>query len=198
MAAATQPAIDRRNSLIEACARVLAQQGATGASVRTICAAAGVSPGLLRHYFAGIDDLVAATYLHVGAQVGDALDAAVAAAGPDDRARLDAYVVASFRPPIADPDLLATWLAFWSLVKTSPAIAAIHADLYADYRARLADLLGACGVAPADRRLAAIALTALVDGLWLEISLDPTTFDRAEAMRMAIRWVDATLETPRF
>jgi TetR/AcrR family transcriptional regulator, transcriptional repressor of bet genes len=47
----------RRQSLIAACARILAKRGGHGASVRTICAEAGVSPGLLRHYFDGIDAL---------------------------------------------------------------------------------------------------------------------------------------------
>ncbi len=63
----------RRLSLIEATARVLASHGAAGVSVRTISAEAGVSPGLLGHYFDGIDALVAATYAHVDAQVSDRL-----------------------------------------------------------------------------------------------------------------------------
>src|SRR3569832_240243 len=107
----------RRRSLIEATTRVLARDGAAGASVRTIAAEAGVSPGLVGHYFGGVDALVAATYQHVGARVSDALHDAIAAAGDDPRARLTGYVTASFAPPIADPALLATWLAFWSLVK---------------------------------------------------------------------------------
>ena len=37
----------RRQSLIEATARVLARDGATGASVRAIALGAGVSPGLV-------------------------------------------------------------------------------------------------------------------------------------------------------
>src|SRR3546814_572806 len=46
---------ERRQSLIEATARVLASKGAAGVSVRAICAEAGVSPGLMRHYFSGVD-----------------------------------------------------------------------------------------------------------------------------------------------
>ena len=78
----------RRQSLVEAAARVLAARGAAGASVRTICAEAGVSPGLLRHYFDGIDALIAETYRWTGEKVSAALDEAVAAAGSDPRARL--------------------------------------------------------------------------------------------------------------
>ena len=128
----TQPAFRRedpdarRASLIEACARVLAREGMGGTSVRAIAVEAGVSPGLIGHYFGGVDALVAATYAQVEARVAAALDQAVAAAGPDPRARLDAYVSASLLPPIADSDLLSTWIAFWSLVRARPEIAALH------------------------------------------------------------------------
>lgn len=181
----------RRLALIEATSACLAERGVAGASVRTICARAGVSPGLLRHYFDGIDALVAATYMHVTARVSDTLNEAVAAAPADPRDRLIAYTTASFLPPIADPELLATWLAFWSLVKTDPAIAAIHTETYGGYRRDLEALLADCGLAHGEAALAAIGLTALVDGLWLELTLDPASFTADQASAMAIKWVDA-------
>ncbi|MDB5457082.1 MAG: transcriptional regulator, TetR family [Caulobacter sp.] len=187
-AAFTREAADvRRQALIDAAARVLARRGVAGTSVRTICAEAGVSPGLLRHYFAGVDALIVAAYAATGARIDAALETAVAAAGPEPRARLAAYLTASFAPPVLDPQLLATWLAFWSLVKVDPAIAAIHRATYAAYRQRLEDLLSACGVA--EVRLAAIGLTAVVDGLWLELCLDDAVFTPAEAGAIAERWV---------
>ena len=176
----------RRQSLIEATARVLARDGATGASVRPIAIEAGVSPGLINHYFAGIDALIAATYSAVGDRVSSALAAAVAAAGDDPHARLTAYVTASFAPPIADRSLLATWIAFWSLTG-KPRIAERHDAIYARYREDLEALLAECGVAPADRRLTAIAITALVDGLWLELCLSPGSFTADEARSLAER-----------
>lgn len=184
----------RRKALIEATAACLAEAGVAGTSVRTICARAGVSPGLLTHYFDGIGALIAATYGEVTARVSDTLSAAAERAGNDPRARIIAFLTASFRPPVADASLLATWLAFWSLVKTEPAIAEIHRQTYRDYRAELEGLLHGCGVGAAEARPIAIALTALVDGLWLELSLDPTTFTPSEASDMAVRWLNALLQ----
>lgn len=175
----------RRLSLIEACARVLARDGIAGASVRSIAVEAGVSAGLVGHYFAGVEALVAATYAHTGAQVDTALDAALAAAGPDPQARLESFVTASFAPPIADPDLLATWIAFWSLVRSRPAIARLHDEQYGGFRQRLEGLLADCGV-PSDRlRGSAIAVTALVDGLWLELCLSPGSISAGDAAAIA-------------
>ncbi len=175
----------RRLSLIAATARVLARDGASGASVRAIAVEAGVSPGLVAHHFGGVDALIAATYAHVGEQVAAALDAAVSAAGTDPQARLIAYVTASFAPSIADRDLLATWTAFWGLVIARGEIAALHDAQYARYRAELERLLAACGLQSSARRRAAISIAALVDGLWLELCLSPAVLDADEARAIA-------------
>jgi TetR/AcrR family transcriptional repressor of bet genes len=184
---------DRRRSLLEATARCLANKGAAGVSVRAICTEAGVSPGLLTHYFAGVSEAIAETYRWTGERVAKALDEAVAGAGPDPRDRIVAYLTASFRPPIADPDLLATWLAFWSLTRSDPAIAAVHAEIYAEFRHGIVSLIAAYRPATADPRLPAVALTALIDGLWLELSLGHAPFTPDEAGRLAERWLDSLL-----
>jgi AcrR family transcriptional regulator len=189
----------RRQSLIDATAKCLAAQGVAGASVRAICREAGVSPGLLTHYFSGIDELVVATYRDVGERVSRALDAAVQAAGPDPRARLEAYVVASFLPPVLDPELLATWLAFWSLVKSDANFQAVHRETYEGYRGPMETLVADClgtRARGADIRLVAVSIAALVDGLWLELCLDARAFTAEEARQMAIRWLDTLLAQP--
>jgi AcrR family transcriptional regulator len=184
---------DRRRSLVEATARCLADKGAAGVSVRAICAEAGVSAGLLGHYFSGVSEAIAETYRWTGARVSAALEQAIAEAGPDPRARLVAYLTASFRPPIADPELLATWLAFWSLTRSDPAIGTVHAEIYAEFRRGIERLIAAYRPALSDRRLAAVALTALIDGLWLELSLGQAPFTPDEAGRLAEMWLDRLL-----
>jgi AcrR family transcriptional regulator len=182
----------RRETLVAACAASLAKNGVQGTSVRVICTEAGVSPGLLRHYYDGIDALIAATYRWTGDRVQKALSDAVAAAPQTPRDRLLAYLTASFVPPIADPQLLATWLAFWALTKTDPQIALLHGEIYRNYRADLETLLSACQ--PGDHRLTAVALTALVDGLWLELNLGDAPFSRTEAGALVEKWLDCFLD----
>jgi TetR/AcrR family transcriptional regulator, transcriptional repressor of bet genes len=187
----------RRQSLIQATAACLAEEGARGVSVRSICRRAGVSAGLLTHYFSGIGELIEATYRDTGRKVADAVALAVEQAGADPRARLEAYVTASFRPPVLDPDLLATWLAFWSLMKSDSQVAEVHGELYADFRAGLEACLRDCWGTDADAdevRLAAIAINALVDGLWLELCLDERgPFSAGEAEKVALDWLDALM-----
>jgi hypothetical protein len=100
-----------------------------------------------------------------------------------------AYVTASFRAPIADPELLATWIAFWSLARSNLEMERLHAEIYAGYRAGIEGLLAECGVPAARLRLAAVGITALVDGLWLELCLAPGTFSAEEASALAEKWV---------
>jgi len=185
------PARVRQRKLIEATAWCLAHHGLGGTSVRQICARAGVSPGLLAHHFSGIDDLIARTYEHVGEEVSTVLAAALAAAPADPEAKLRAFIDASFRPPLLDPGLLAIWLTFWSLVRRDPRINRIHGDVHAGYRRMLEPLVAAvASPGGANVRLATLAFTALLDGLWLELCLDPTAFTAAEALAIAHGWVD--------
>jgi AcrR family transcriptional regulator len=176
-----ETAVVRRGALIEATIRCLGKKGADGISVRNIAAEAGVSAGLVAHHFGGIDTLIADSYRVVTDRVEGVLAKAAAAAGPDPRRQLADYVTASFQPPVLDPSLLATWVAFWRLNKSNVAVAEAHRDIYGAYRSRLEILLQACGLPDPALRLSAIALTALIDGLWLELCLDDSAFTADDA-----------------
>jgi AcrR family transcriptional regulator len=189
------PAV-RRRALIEATAQCLAERGHAATSVREVCARAGVSPGLIRHYFGGIDTLIAETYRFIGSHVAEALAAALQDPAATAEARLRAFIDASFRPPVLDPELLSIWLSFWALVRRDEAVRQVHRDVYAAYRRTLEQLIAA---ATEDRgrrvhaALASLAFTAMLDGLWLELCLDPTVFAPEDAVRIANGWVDGLL-----
>ncbi|HET6160264.1 MAG TPA: TetR family transcriptional regulator C-terminal domain-containing protein [Dongiaceae bacterium] len=183
----------RKRKLIEATAECLAEFGHAGTSVRAVAAKANVSPGLVAHHFKGIDELIVATYDYVGARVAEALTRAMDSAPDEAESKLRAFIEASFKPPVLDRDLLAIWLSFWSLVRRDPGVRKVHKKVYADYRRRLeqliADIAGARRI-KIDAHLAALGFTAMLDGLWLELCLDPTTFSREDALRIAHAWVD--------
>ncbi|HET6618306.1 MAG TPA: transcriptional regulator BetI [Dongiaceae bacterium] len=183
----------RKRKLIKATAQCLAELGHAGTSVRAVAARANVSPGLVAHHFKGIDDLIVATYGHVGARVAEALTQAIEGAADGPESKLRAFIEASFKPPVLDRDLLAIWLSFWSLVRRDPGVRKVHKKVYADYRQRLEQLIAdiartrCFGI---DAHLAALGFTAMLDGLWLELCLDPTTFSREDALRIAHAWID--------
>ncbi|MNF14331.1 HTH-type transcriptional regulator BetI [compost metagenome] len=69
----------------------------------------------------------------------------------------------------------------------------LHGEIYAGYRAGLEALLSECGMAASEVRLAAVGITALVDGLWLELCLAPGTFSAEEASGIAEKWIGGLL-----
>lgn len=184
-------AIDRRSDLIDATLSIVAEHGFAETTVERICAAAGVSRGLISHYFAGKDDLLIEAYRRLSDEL--AAETAKAMRGPavndgdgDPVSRLRALIEVSFRPPVFDPHKMSAWLAFWSAARASAAMNRLNRELYRGYRASVTRLMAEAarerGVA-LDAHGAATALTALIDGLWLELTLDSEAFgpDRAEA-----------------
>ena len=184
----------RKAHLIEATLVCLKRHGFQGASIRKICAEAGVSVGLINHHYAGKDELVAEAYLAVTGRVMSLLREAIDAAAPSPRARLSAFFRASFSPEVLDPRLLDAWLAFWGAVKTAEAINLAHDQSYGEYRTILGQALDKLaegeGWADFDAPLAAIGLSALLDGLWLEYGLNPTTFTPEQGVQICEAWVD--------
>lgn len=184
----------RKALLIEATLACLKRHGFQGASIRKICAEAGVSVGLINHHYSGKDELVAEAYLTVTGRVMQLLRESIAEAAPDARARLSAFFRASFCAELLDPQLLDAWLAFWGAVKTAEAINQAHDHSYGEYRTLLAqalnDLAREQEWADFDADLAAIALSALLDGLWLESGLNPNTFTPEQGVQICEAWVD--------
>lgn len=184
----------RKTLLIKATLLTLKEYGFQGASIRKICAQAGVSVGLISHHYSGKDELVAEAYLSITEQVMTTLRSAVAAAGPGARARLSAFFQASFSAEMIAPELLDAWLAFWGAVKTAEAINRAHKHSYGQYRALLAQILADLAVEQGWTDfavdLAAISLSALLDGLWLELGLNPGVFTPQQGLHICEAWVD--------
>jgi AcrR family transcriptional regulator len=195
----------RRRALIDATIECLKRYGHEGLSIRTISAQAGVSVGLINHHFPNKDELIAAAYRHFNAELVGVMQAAVARAPASPQERMRAFLEASFSPPNLDADVLAVWVVFWGMYRHSRLIQRVHHETYQAYVELLHSMLEALvrealakrspkarspgSGAPLDLRLAAIGLTALLDGLWLEWCLEPGTFRPAEAIALCEAWI---------
>jgi AcrR family transcriptional regulator len=184
----------RRQALVEATIECLKRFGHEGLSIRRISAQAKVSIGLINHHFPTKDALVAEAYRYFNSELVGYLRKAVAAATGPPREQLRAFFEASFSPPNLDSDVLAVWVVFWGLFRHSKDIQRVQSETYHGYvdllRSMLADLERDTGQLRFNLRLAAIGLTALIDGLWLEWCLDPDTFEPREAVELCEAWVD--------
>lgn len=187
----------RRDDLVAAAVQLVSEGGAGAATVRAIAERAGVTPGLIRHYFASKDELTQTAYRSVmeGMTQSAVLSLGDAAAN-DPCARLAAFVAANFAPPVLDPVTLAVWAAYLHRSRTDPAMRAVHKATYLGYRDRLQELIAALPDRdgdPATDRRDAIACNALIDGLWIEGGALPDAFDRGELVRIALHAIGTLL-----
>jgi AcrR family transcriptional regulator len=185
---------DRRQTFVRATIDCLKRHGHDGLSIRRIAAQAGASIGLINHHFPNKNALIAEAYRQFHSELVEGLERAVASARPEPRARLRAFFDANFSPPHLDRDVLTAWIVFWGLYRHSKAIQRAHRDTYQAYvdlvRGMLEDLEREAGSLRMSVRLAAIGLTAMLDGLWLEWCLDPATFRPKEAVTLCETWVE--------
>ncbi len=185
----------RRDSLITAALELIAEGGPEAATVRAIAERAGVTPGLIRHYFASKDDLTRAAYLALMQQMVQTSFDVLETAPDDPKIRLAAFVAASLRPPVMDATAIGLWAGFLHHVRRDPAMAAVHRTGYLRYRDQLQLLIAALpGDTPRERlRTQAIACNGVIDGLWLEGGALPDAFAPDELAQIAVQSVGAIL-----
>jgi TetR/AcrR family transcriptional regulator, transcriptional repressor of bet genes len=191
---ARKVADSRRQALLEAAIASLKHKGHDGLSARNIATQARVSLGLINHYFPTKEILVAEAYGFFHQQLFDVHKHAIARAKPSAKAQLKAFFTSTFSRPNLDREVLSAWLVFWSMLYHSKEIQRVHAETYARYvnliRDMLNNLIREQGKLSISARLAAIGLTAMLDGLWLEWCLDPEHFSPAEAIRLCETWLE--------
>ncbi|MFL9503846.1 TetR family transcriptional regulator, partial [Rhodopseudomonas palustris] len=115
---------NRREALIAATQALVAEGGPQAATVRAIAARAGVTPGLIRHYFGSKDELTRAAYTALVDGMTDKGADALAGVGADPGERLAAFVAASLRPPVVDARAVGLWAGYLHQVQQDAALLA--------------------------------------------------------------------------
>ena len=181
---------ERREQIIGATLRIVARKGFASVTLRDVAAEVGVVHGLIRHYFASRDELVAAAFDH--AVSAELESEAAALADLDPIAALAAWLATT------PENHYLVWIDAWSEAPRNPALAAALTRHHRDCERILADLIRravAAGAASsvevdADSRM----LTALADGVAVQhhamgivdaAAADDVVFRAAEA-RLAI------------
>jgi TetR/AcrR family transcriptional regulator, transcriptional repressor of bet genes len=185
----------RRNALIAATQDLVAEGGPEAATVRAIAARAGVTPGLIRHYFQSKDELTRAAYRSLMDGMTSKGADALEGVGASPEERLAAFVAASLRPPVLDAGAVVLWAGYMHKVRSDPDLLSVHETAYLAYRDTLEALITLLPrqTTPGQTRAEAIACNALIDGLWIEGSLLHATFAPGEVVTIGLRSVGAML-----
>ncbi|MGE7367452.1 TetR/AcrR family transcriptional regulator [Neorhizobium sp. NPDC001467] len=189
---------ERREDLIAATLDCIAEFGIQGATVRQIAARAGVTGGLIRHYFESKDQMMQAAYRQMMMAMTSGSIAAANSAGTA-RGRLGRFIDANHSATVTDPRMLSLWAAFIGHIPHDPVFAAIHREHYTAILTALENLLkdfftenGRPEDLPRCRHHT-VAMTGLLDGLWLEATLANDLFAEGELPTLAFRAVEALL-----
>ncbi len=156
---------DLRNALIAAALEALPDVGAAGLSLRDIARRAGVSPAAPYHHFADKDALLAVIAGECAQHLLDALEAATAQAGGDQRRRFQLTGVAFVRFAVLHPGHFRALERPGVLAKMPPEVRRRFDAFYAEEGRRMREAQRAGIIAPLPFDALILAATALVHGL---------------------------------
>ncbi|MBI2255703.1 MAG: transcriptional regulator BetI [Proteobacteria bacterium] len=170
----------RRQELAAAAYEILQEEGIAGTTLAKVAERAGMSKGIVLHYFKGKDALLEAVMRHANALLRDEVIALMAKARTP-RERIAAIVAGNFSPKFFKPEICNAWLSLCAEVPRNPTFARIQRVIHARMRSNL--LSGLAELLPPERREAAvIGITAMIDGLWLRFGLNQEGLGQEEAM----------------
>ena len=163
---------ERRRQLIEATLEVVGELGLRSATIGAISRTAGMSSGLISHYFGGKQALIEATLRQLLEELKLALLEHTQSASLTPQQRLAAIVEANFSDFQRSTATTRTWLSFWARAMHEPGLARLQNinshRLYSNLCYSFRQLL------PVDvARNAARQTAALIDGFWLRSALGP-------------------------
>jgi AcrR family transcriptional regulator len=189
----------RKDALIRATLSLMAARGPSAVTVRAIAEEAGVTQGMIRHYFSSKQDLMNAAYqAHMQVQT-EMSQATHDSGGGTARQRLARLIHASVTPPVAEPMALSLWAGFIHMVRRDLAMRVTHEKTYLHYRDLLQMMITAAiaetgrKVSTDEARSLAIACNAVIDGLWLEGGALPDAFGSDELSQIGLRSVEAII-----
>lgn len=184
----------RRKQLINATIQCIYRYGLLGTTVKKVSDEAGVSTGIINHYFGSKDEMLAATMREIlrrHKEIG--IHKLNACNTPAER--IKALIEINFSAEQTDPATVCTWLAFWAQAMHVPALSRLQRvnsrRLYSNLLFSLKEML------PQDQAvLAAEGLAALIDGLWLRGAFTKQGINSERAQQVVWSYYQSQITLP--
>ncbi|WP_017348249.1 transcriptional regulator BetI [Pantoea sp. A4] len=184
----------RKQQLIEAAFEAIRNVGLAGVTMSQVAKLAGMSTGLVSHYFGDKHGLLHATMRTILRDLQLAVAECRQQAEGDPQSQLYAIIDGNFDPSQTNETSMRVWLDFWA--------ASMHCDDLRrlqhinDHRLFSNICYQFARVFPQQHaRSAARGLAAMIDGLWLRGSLTGNQFDVEKARLIARDYVTQKLST---
>ncbi len=184
----------RRSQLIEVTIDSLAELGYVGTTLAQIAGRAGVSAGLVAHYFGDKDGLLEAAFRSLARRVSDHVRARLRQVSTP-RSRIQAVIDANLAQEEFSQRTGTAWLAFWGQLLQVPGLKRVQA---AYQRRTLTNLRSALKrlLPPDEAQNLAAMIAAMIDGVWLRAALSGWREADSESARALLsEFVDGRLST---
>ncbi|HEV8281000.1 MAG TPA: TetR family transcriptional regulator C-terminal domain-containing protein [Candidatus Limnocylindrales bacterium] len=181
----------RREAIVAAALDVAVVKGLASTTVRDVAARMGTSSGLIHHYFASMDEVLAAAFERVATQdLGMSARLMAEASSPVEALRI---FFRTYTP--ADKDwAFQLWLDAWAEAARRPAVQATSRRLNLEWQALLERTIeagvGSRAFVCPDPGGAAWRILSLLDGLALQVVAHGTTISREDV----VAWSTAAAE----
>jgi len=183
----------RKKQLIEATLHSIGEYGLQGTTINTISRSAGMSSGIISHYFGGKQGLIEATVRYLLEQLKVTLLNHVTQVDVSPRQRLMMIVEANFTSVQQSDSATRTWLSFWAQAMHDPELAKLQ---HINSRRLLSNLRYSYKqLMPMSNAIRAAKMTAaMIDGFWLRSALSGTSeIDFKEAEMLCKHFIETII-----
>jgi len=181
----------RRRQMIAATIATIHEVGFPRTTLAEVAQRAGVSQGLVAHYFRDKAGLLEATMRHIAEELKHDLTRTQRGRS-DPRDRLAAVLEANFSERSFDRPTLSAWVAFWGQSHRNRQLGRVQRVLRARLKSNLVYELRRLLPADEARRIA-MGLSIFVDGLSLRTAMGERGLDRATARTFAFDYLQTQL-----
>lgn len=185
----------RRRQLITATIRTIHELGFQKVTLNRVAHRAGISPGLVAHYFSDKAGLLEATMRHIAEELSLELSARLAVVETPEE-RLQAILDANFSERSFAPEAVSAWVAFWGQAHGDPRLTRMQRVLRVRLKSNLAFALRELVSGDEAVRIAT-GLSVFIDGLSLRHCLGEEGLDRLRARAYAQDYLDKQLTHAR-
>ena len=183
----------RRTQLVEVTIDSLAELGFVGTTLAQIASRAGVSPGLVAHYFGDKDGLLEAAFRSLARRVGTQVRARLRHAATP-RGRIQAVIDANLAPEEFERLTGTALLAFWGQVLHVASLKRIQSVYQRRMLSNLRNSLKRL-MPPDEAHSLAAMIAAMIDGVWLRAALSGwREADSESARALLTAFVDGRLK----
>ncbi len=183
----------RKKQLIEATIASIHKQGFAATTVKEIGASAGVSPGIIHHYFGGKNELLEAT-MHQLLKDIRILTIKGLKKSTTPTERIEAIIKANFAEDFFSQQSLTAWLAFWAQVPHMDGFRRLQrinekrllSNLRYDFAKLIPDYK--------QSKKSALGLAVMMDGLWVRCAVHPSLMGPKKAREMTKDYLQTQLK----